>query len=152
MVILSEFRIKQYGDDDHPEDASLFTLSIRVTVITEYLSGFALFLWIVISRLAGLLADKARVKAEAAAAKAQAESASRTAELLIDQQKEKEEKGEEGVEDDIKKEIADLKKRLEAVSNSRRDSMILAFRVRLAVRKIGKYWFCRTSTSQFFDT
>jgi len=79
-----------------------------------YISGFALFLWIVISRLAGLLADKARVKAEAAAAKAQAESASRTAELLIDQQKEKEEKGEEGVEDDIKKEIADLKKRLEA--------------------------------------
>ena len=64
------------------------------------------------------MADKARVKAEAAAAKAQAESASRTAELLIDQQKEKEEKGEEGVEDDIKKEIADLKKRLEAVSNS----------------------------------
>ena len=136
---MSEFRIKQYGDDDHPEDASLFTLSIRVTVITESLSGFALFLWIVISRLAGLLADKARVKAEAAAAKAQAESASRTAELLIDQQKEKEEKGEEGVEDDIKKEIADLKKRLEAVSNSRRDSLILAFRVRLAVRKIGKY-------------
>ena len=64
------------------------------------------------------MADKARVKAEAAAAKAQAESASRTAELLIDQQKEKEEKGEEGAEDDIKKEIADLKKRLEAVSNS----------------------------------
>ena len=62
------------------------------------------------------MADKARVKAEAAAAKAQAESASRTAELLIDQQKEKEEKGEEGVDDDIKKEIADLKKRLEAVS------------------------------------
>merc|ERR1711951_17738 len=56
-----------------------------------YISGFALFLWIIISRLAGLLADKARVKAEAAAAKAQAESASRTAELLIDQQKEKEE-------------------------------------------------------------
>ena len=62
------------------------------------------------------MADKARVKAEAAAAKAQAESASRTAELLIDQQKEKEEKGEEGVQDDIKNEIADLKKRLEAVS------------------------------------
>merc|ERR1711868_84593 len=79
-----------------------------------YISGFALFLWIVIKRLAGLLSDKARTKAEAAAAKAQAESASRTAELLIDQQKEKEEKGEEGVEDDIKKEIADLKKRLEA--------------------------------------
>ena len=94
------------------------TSSIRITFITDYFSGFALFLWIVISRLAGLLADKARVKAEAAAAKAQAESASRTAELLIDQQKEKEEKGEEGVEDDIKKEIADLKKRLEAVSNS----------------------------------
>lgn len=93
------------------------TSSIRITFITDYFSGFALFLWIVISRLAGLLADKARVKAEAAAAKAQAESASRTAELLIDQQKEKEEKGEEGVEDDIKKEIADLKKRLEAVSH-----------------------------------
>ena len=93
------------------------TSLIRITFITDYFSGFALFLWIVISRLAGLLADKARVKAEAAAAKAQAESASRTAELLIDQQKEKEEKGEEGVEDDIKKEIADLKKRLEAVSH-----------------------------------
>lgn len=79
-----------------------------------YISGFALFLWIVISRLAGLLADKARVKAEAAAAKAQAQSASRTAELLIDEQKKKEEEGEEGRENETKELIADLKKRLES--------------------------------------
>jgi len=43
--------------------------------------------------LASLIRDKARSKAEAAAAKSQAESASRTAELLIDQNKEMEEKG-----------------------------------------------------------
>ena len=52
-----------------------------------------LFLWIVIKRLAGLLSDKARTKAEAAAAKSQAQSAARTAELLLDQNKEMEEKG-----------------------------------------------------------
>jgi len=50
-------------------------------------------LWIVIQRLASLLKDKATAKAEASAAKSQAESASRTAELLIDQNKENEEKG-----------------------------------------------------------
>ena len=46
-----------------------------------------------IKRLAGLLSDKARTKAEAAAAKSQAQSAARTAELLLDQNKEMEEKG-----------------------------------------------------------
>lgn len=56
-------------------------------------SGFALFLWIVIQRLATLIRDKARTKAEAAASKSQAESATRTAELLLDQNKEMEEKG-----------------------------------------------------------
>ena len=56
-------------------------------------SGFSLFLWIVIQRLASLLKDKATAKAEASAAKSQAESASRTAELLLDQNKENEEKG-----------------------------------------------------------
>jgi hypothetical protein len=50
-------------------------------------------LWIVIQRLASLLKDKATAKAEASAAKSQAQSASRTAELLIDQNKENEEKG-----------------------------------------------------------
>merc|ERR1712130_433537 len=57
-----------------------------------YISGFALFLWIVIQRLTTLISDKARTKAEAAAAKSQAESASRTAELLLDQNREMEEK------------------------------------------------------------
>jgi len=77
-----------------------------------YISGFALFLWIIISRLAGLLADKARVKAEAAAAKAQATSASRTAELLIDENRKREEQTEDDRDEDVKAEIADLKKRL----------------------------------------
>ena len=83
----------------------------------EFLSGFALFLWIIISRLAGLLADKARVKAEAQAAKAQAESASKTAELLLDENQKREKEGKEGLDEEIKAEIADLKKRLEAVSS-----------------------------------
>lgn len=75
-----------------------------------------MFLWIIISRLAGLLADKARVKAEAQAAKAQAESASKTAELLLDENQKREKEGKEGLDEEIKTEIADLKKRLEAVS------------------------------------
>merc|ERR1712235_43883 len=86
-----------------------------------YISGFALFLWIIISRLAGLLADKARVKAEAAAAKAQAESASKTAELLLDENQKREKEGKEGLDEEIKTEIADLKKRLEAAQNRARD-------------------------------
>jgi hypothetical protein len=52
----------------------------------------------VIQRLASLLKDKATAKAEASAAKSQAESASRTAELLIDQNKENEEKGKKAEE------------------------------------------------------
>ena len=79
-------------------------------------SGFALFLWIIISRLAGLLADKARVKAEAVAAKAQAASASKTAELLLDENQKREKEGKAGLDDEVKSEIADLKKRLESVS------------------------------------
>jgi len=86
-----------------------------------YISGFALFLWIIISRLAGLLADKARVKAEAQAAKAQAESASKTAELLLDENQKREKEGKEGLDEEIKAEIADLKKRLEAAQNRARD-------------------------------
>merc|ERR1739838_696502 len=86
-----------------------------------YISGFALFLWIIISRLAGLLADKARVKAEAQAAKAKAESASKTAELLLDENQKREKEGKEGLDEEIKAEIADLKKRLEAAQNRARD-------------------------------
>merc|ERR1712227_37398 len=82
-----------------------------------YISGFALFLWIIISRLAGLLADKARVKAEAVAAKAQAASASKTAELLLDENQKREKEGKAGLDDEVKNEIADLKKRLESAQN-----------------------------------
>jgi len=76
-----------------------------------YISGFALFLWIVIQRLAGLLSDKAKSKAEAAAAKSQAESASRTAELLLDQNKEMEEKGKDELEEETKEKLAEMEKK-----------------------------------------
>lgn len=68
--------------------------------------------------MAGLLADKARVKAEAVAAKAQAASASKTAELLLDENQKREKEGKAGLDDEIKNEIADLKKRLESVSTN----------------------------------
>lgn len=77
-----------------------------------YISGFALFLWIVNQRLASLLRDKARSKAEAAASKSQAESASRTAELLLDQNKEMEEKGKNELEDEMKVEFEKMKTKL----------------------------------------
>lgn len=86
-----------------------------------YISGFALFLWIVISRLAGLLADKARVKAEAAAATAQAKSAAKTAELLLDESQKREKMDDEQRDDEVKAEIADLKKRLEAAKTRAAD-------------------------------
>jgi hypothetical protein len=70
-----------------------------------FFSGFSLFLWIVIQRLASLLKDKATAKAEASAAKSQAESASRTAELLIDQNKENEEKGKKAAENQFLNDI-----------------------------------------------
>jgi|ERR1711990_791321 len=79
-----------------------------------YISGFALFLWVIIFRLTGLLKAKARATAEAEAARAQAKSASMTAELLLDQNAEREKKGEEAIEDETKELIADLKKRLES--------------------------------------
>merc|ERR1712014_12570 len=76
-----------------------------------YISGFSLFLWIVIQRLASLLKDKATAKAEASAAKSQAESASRTAELLIDQNKENEEKGKDELEEETKEKLAEMEKK-----------------------------------------
>ena len=75
---------------------------------TVFLGGFTLFLWIIISRLTD--------KAKAATIKAQAESASKTAELLLDENQKHEKDGKEGSDEKIKTEIADLKKRLEAVS------------------------------------
>ena len=84
-------------------------------VETVFFSGLSLFLWITVFRLASLLADKARVKAKAAA-DAEAESASKTAELLLDENQKHEKDGKEGSDEKIMTEIADLKKRLEAVS------------------------------------
>ena len=80
-----------------------------------FFSGFSLFLWTIIFSLASLLADWARVKAKAAA-DAEAESASKTAELLLDENQKHEKDGKEGSDEKLKTEIADLKKRLEAVS------------------------------------
>lgn len=77
-----------------------------------YISGFALFLWIVNQRLASLIRDKAQSKAEAAAAKSQAESASRTAELLLDQNKEMEEKGKDELEDEMKEKLIKMEAKL----------------------------------------
>ena len=58
---------------------------------TVFLSGFALFLWIIISRLTD--------KAKAATTKAQAESASKTAELHLDENEKGEKEGKEELED-----------------------------------------------------
>jgi len=77
-----------------------------------YISGFALFLWIVIQRLTTLISDKARTKAEAAAAKSQAESASRTAELLLDQNREMEEKGKDSLEEETKEKLKKMEEKL----------------------------------------
>ena len=99
-------------------------------------SGFSLFLWIVIQRLASLLKDKATAKAEASAAKSQAESASRTAELLLDQNKEKEEKGgitnkvlflipfigADEVEQELKDKVKEMEKKLESAQKELREA------------------------------
>jgi len=87
-----------------------------------YISGFSLFLWIVIQRLASLLKDKATAKAEASAAKSQAESASRTAELLIDQNKENEEKGTEKLEQELKDKLKDMEKKLASAQKEAREA------------------------------
>lgn len=85
-----------------------------------YISGFALFLWIVIQRLATLIRDKARTKAEAAASKSQAESATRTAELLLDQNKEMEEKGKDSLEEETKEKLTKMEAKLsKAVEEAR---------------------------------
>lgn len=52
-----------------------------------YISGTALFLWFVIKRLLALITNAAQLIAENSAAKSQAESASRTANALLDAQK-----------------------------------------------------------------
>jgi len=87
-----------------------------------YISGFALFLWIVIKRLAGLLSDKARTKAEAAAAKSQAESAARTAELLLDQNKEMEEKGKDSLEEETKEKLKEMEAKLAKAQKEAREA------------------------------
>jgi len=87
-----------------------------------YISGFALFLWIVIKRLAGLLSDKARTKAEAAAAKSQAQSAARTAELLLDQNKEMEEKGKDSLEEETKEKLKEMEAKLAKAQKEAREA------------------------------
>lgn len=87
-----------------------------------YISGFALFLWIVIKRLAGLLSDKARTKAEAAAAKSQAQSAARTAELLLDQNKEMEEKGKDSLEEETKEKLKEMESKLAKAQKEAREA------------------------------
>jgi len=87
-----------------------------------YISGFSLFLWFVMVRLSDLLKEKAQAKADAAAATAQAKSAARTAELLLDQNKEIEEKGKEDVEDDLKNELKELKAKYEKAQKDRSES------------------------------
>jgi len=114
--------VSKYSKDDLDEvkdanQANQFRMYMFRAQRNLYISGFALFLWIIISRLAGLLADKARVKAEAAAAKAQAISASKTAELLLDENQKREKDGKEGLDEQVKAEIADLKKRLESAQS-----------------------------------
>merc|ERR1712168_453613 len=118
--------VAKYSKDDLDEvkdanQANQFRMYMFRAQRNLYISGFALFLWIIISRLAGLLADKARVKAEAAAAKAQAESASKTAELLLDENQKREKEGKEGLDEEVQTEIADSKNRLEAAQNRARD-------------------------------
>merc|ERR1719351_617960 len=73
-----------------------------------YISGFSLFLFLVLRRMASLICSSAILEAKCEAAMKQAESASRTAQGLLDDAT-KEDKEEDEEVEDLKEEIKDLK-------------------------------------------
>jgi len=82
-----------------------------------YISGFSLFLFLVLRRMASLICSSAILEAKCEAAMKQAESASRTAQGLLDDAT-KEDKEEDEEVEDLKEEIKDLKLKL---AESRKD-------------------------------
>lgn len=86
-----------------------------------YISGFALFLFIVLRRMCTLLSIAAQSDAKAEASHKQAESASRTAQALMDdKEKDKDEEGDN--ETNLQKEIDQLKSRLTEERNGRAEA------------------------------
>uniref|UniRef100_H2YK38 Endoplasmic reticulum transmembrane protein n=2 Tax=Ciona savignyi TaxID=51511 RepID=H2YK38_CIOSA len=75
-----------------------------------YISGFALFLWLVLRRLVLLVSNNATLEAQSEAFRKQAESASRTAQELLDREDDSNAGGDDGKEN--AKEIEELKTKL----------------------------------------
>ncbi|XP_071544892.1 B-cell receptor-associated protein 31 isoform X2 [Panulirus ornatus] len=113
----SELAIESRSDHGHHLDSEMQAhMRLFRAQRNFYISGFSLFLWVVLLRLTSLISHLAITLAERDAALRQAQSASHTAETLLKQdkaEKEEEKQKEANVSNEIK-ELEEEKHRLEA--------------------------------------
>lgn len=84
-----------------------------------YLSGFAIFLWLVIRRMIQMLSREAQLMAAADAAMSQATSANAVAEKVLKDAGKLHPGDGDSVEDDLTREVLELRKRLKTVEGDR---------------------------------
>ncbi|XP_074644525.1 B-cell receptor-associated protein 31-like [Tubulanus polymorphus] len=107
----------------HPQAETMMHMKLFRAQRNFYIAGFALFLWLVLKRLVGLICSTAVLNAQQEAALKQAKSASETAKRLLE---EKENKDNSAIEEntgkgaaamtnvvDAAKSVADVKKELD---------------------------------------